>query len=263
VLTAENLRGEIADLWENGNFPAESVICVTHNIEEAIILADRLVILGTNPGRVRGEIKVTMPRPRERSSKDFRAFADHVYTIMTNPETKVAFVSANASGFDTSPLPHARPGAISGLLELVEEYGGPEDVAVISDKLRIEADDLLPILDAAVQLNFAKVQDGDVTLTEVGKRFANAEVEEARQIFRTQAMELAPLLRCIVDTLSHSRGGSMKSDFFLDILDESYSNDEAEAQFNTAVTWGRYAGLFEFDSDDQVLRLQTSTSETN
>jgi NitT/TauT family transport system ATP-binding protein len=255
VLTAENLRGEIADLWEDGNFPAESVICVTHNIEEAIILADRLVILGTNPGRIRGEIKVNMPRPRERASKDFRALADHVYTIMTNPESQIALATASAGGIDTSPLPHARPGAISGLLELVEEYGGPEDVAVISEKLRIEADDLLPILDAAVQLDFAKVEHGDVTLTEIGKRFANAEVEEARQIFRTQALERAPLVRCMLEVLNNSRGGSMKRDFFIDILDENYSEDEAHAQFDTAVTWARYAGLFEYDSDDQVLRL--------
>jgi NitT/TauT family transport system ATP-binding protein len=255
VLTAENLRGEIADLWEDGNFPAESVICVTHNIEEAIILADRLVIMGTNPGRIRGEIRVTMPRPRERASSDFRALADHVYTIMTNPETKIGPASISSGGIDTTPLPHARPGAISGLLELVEEYGGPEDVAVISEKLRIEADDLLPILDAAVQLDFAKVEHGDVTLTEIGQRFANAEVEEARQIFRAQALERAPLLRCMVEALAASRSGAMKRDFFIDILDESYSEDEAAEQFDTAVNWARYAGLFEYDSDDQVLRL--------
>jgi NitT/TauT family transport system ATP-binding protein len=231
------------------------VVLVTHNIEEALMLADRLVILGTNPGRIRGEIKVAMPRPRERGSKDFRALADHVYTVMTNPETKVGPATTSAGVLDTTPLPHARPGAISGLLELVEEYGGPEDVAVISDKLRIEVDDLLPILDAAVQLEFAKVEHGDVTLTEIGKRFADAEVEEARVLFRTQALEKAPLVVCMLETLKNSKAGVMKKDFFIDILDENYSEEEAEAQFDTAVTWGRYAGLFDYDSDDETLRL--------
>ncbi len=66
VLTAENLRGEISDLWERGAFPAKSVLLVTHNIEEAVLLADRIVILGANPGTIRGEVKVEMPRPREK-----------------------------------------------------------------------------------------------------------------------------------------------------------------------------------------------------
>jgi NitT/TauT family transport system ATP-binding protein len=255
VLTAENLRGEIADLWEAGHFPAQSVLLVTHNIEEAIMLADRLVILGTNPGRVRGEIAVGMPRPRERNSRDFRALADHVYTIMTNPQTAVGPAATPTGVIDTTPLPHARPGAISGLLELVEEYGGPEDVAVISDKLRIEADDLLPILDAAVLLDFAAVEHGDVTLTEIGRKFADAEVEEARAIFKAQILEKAPLVRCMFETLQESKGGTMKRDFFIDVLDENYSAEEAAAQFDTALAWARYAGLFEYDSDEELLRL--------
>jgi NitT/TauT family transport system ATP-binding protein len=259
VLTAENLRGEIADLWENGNFPAESVLLVTHNIEEAIMLADRLVILGTNPGRVRGEIQVKLCRPRERNSKDFRALADHVYTVMTNPDKTIGPAVTPTGTLDTSPLPHARPGAISGLLELVEEYGGPEDVAVISEKLRIEVDDLLPILDAAVLLDFALVEHGDVTLTEAGRAFADAEVEASRLLFRTQVLLRAPLVRSICDTLQNSKGGTMKRDFFIDVLDENYSADEASAQFDTAVTWGRYAGLFDYDSDEETLRLHPGT----
>lgn len=255
VLTAENLRGEIGDLWEAGNFPAESVLLVTHNIEEAIMLADRLIILGTNPGRVRGEIRVTLSRPRERNSSEFRALADHVYTIMTNPETKVGPATTPSGMLDTTPLPHARPGAISGLLELVEEYGGPEDVAVISDKLRIEADDLLPILDAAVLLGFAHVEHGDVTLTDIGKKFADGEVEESRVLFRAQALEKAPLVKLIHEALLQSKSGAMKREFFIDLLDESYSEEEAEAQFDTALNWGRYAGLFDLDSDEGVLRL--------
>jgi NitT/TauT family transport system ATP-binding protein len=263
VLTAENLRGEIADLWEAGNFPAESVLLVTHNIEEAIMLADRLIILGTNPGKVRGEIPVKLCRPRERNSKDFRALADHVYTVMTNPESKVYPSSTPAGVFDANPLPHARPGALSGLLELVDEYGGPEDVAVISEKLRIEADDLLPILDAAVLLGFAHVEHGDVTLTEIGRKFANAEVEEARVLFRSQLLEKAPLVRSMQEALLHSRSGNMKRDFFIDILDESYSEEEAAAQFDTAVTWGRYAGLFDYDSDEEILRLPHELAAQN
>ncbi len=256
VLTAENLRGEIADLWEEGNFPAKSVVMVTHNIEEAIMLADRVVVMASNPGRIRGEIRVTLARPRERNSSAFRAMADHVYTIMTNPDTKITpVVQESTSLLNVSPLPHARPGAISGLLELVEEYGGPEDVAVISDRLRIEADDLLPILDAAVLLGFAMVREGDVTLTEIGRTFADAEVEIARTIFRDQALKFAPMVKTMHEVLLVSRSKPVHEDFFMDILDEHYSDEEARNQFETALNWGRYAGLFEYDSDEKTLQL--------
>ncbi len=256
VLTAENLRGEIADLWEAGNFPAKSVVLVTHNIEEAIMLADRVVVMSSNPGRIRGEIQVTLSRPRERNSSDFRAMADHIYTIMTNPDTQITqVVQDRGSLVDTTALPHARPGAISGLLELVEEYGGPEDVAVISDRLRIEADDLLPILDAAVLLGFATVKEGDVTLTEIGRTFADAEVEQARAIFREQALKFAPMVRTMHEVLLSTKGKPVHEDFILDILDENYSDEEARNQFETALNWGRYAGLLEYDSDEKTLQL--------
>jgi len=258
VLTAENLRGEIGDLWEEGNFPAESVVLVTHNIEEAIILADRIVILTSNPGRIRGEIRVDLQRPRQRGSDVFRAMADHVYTLMTNPDTKIAPLVPRRQTIDGTPLPHARPGAISGLLELIEEHGGPEDVAAISERLRMEADDLLPILDAAVLLGFAEVHQGDATLTEVGKKFADADPDDARHIFKDQVLARAPMVRSIYDALESNRGRAMKEEFFLDVLDESFSAEEAQTQFDTAVNWGRYAGLFEYDSDEKELRLHQS-----
>jgi len=220
-------------------------------------MADRIVVLSSNPGRIRGQIKVTLPRPRDRHSPNFRALVDHVYTIMTNPETKITQPGQRKAAADLTPLPHARPGAISGLLELVEEYGGPQDVAVISDRLRIEADDLLPILDAAVMLGLAEVRHGDVTVTEVGKRFAEADVDEAPDIFRETVLECAPLVRTMYEAVQ-GRNAPMKEDFFLDVLDESYSAEEARSQFDTAVAWGRYAGLFEYDSDEGELRLPTS-----
>ena len=174
---------------------------------------------------------------------------------MTNPDTKITQVATvPTSVIDPAALPHARPGAISGLLELVEEYGGPEDVAVISDRLRIEADDLLPILDAAVLLEFAMVTEGDVTLTDIGRTFADAEVEQARIIFRDQAIKFAPMVRTMHEFLSSMHGKPIHEDFFLDVLDEHYSDEEARNQFETALNWGRYAGLMDYDSDEKTLQ---------
>lgn len=263
VLTAENLRGEIADMWESGEFPAQSVFIVTHNIEEAVLLADRVIVMGTNPGHIRGEIRISLFRPRDRSAPEFRAMCDHVYTIMTNPETKVTplGLALFQPEKELAMLPHARAGAISGLLELIEEYGGPEDVAVISEKLRLSADDLLPILDAAALLGFADVRQGDASVTEIGKAFTRAGVDESRSIFRRQLLERAPLVQLIHRTLKTKEAGRMKADFFLSILDENYSQEEAQRQFETSVEWGRYAGLFEYDSDEETLTLHHENAE--
>lgn len=265
VLTAENLRGEISDLWEAGDFPAESVLIVTHNIEEATLLADRVIILSSNPGRVRGEISIELPRPRPRNSADFKAIVDHIYTLMTNPGTQVGPVDASSveatspkkpvPTLDTTSLPHARPGAISGLLELIQEYGGPQDVAVISERLRIEADDLLPILDAAVLLRFATVEQGDASLTELGTTFVAGDVDEEKLLFREQVLLHAPMVRTLYEALSAVKGKKLRRDFFLGILEDNYSQEEAQAQFGTAVNWGRFAGLLEYDSNDEVLSL--------
>ncbi len=259
VLTAENLRGEISDLWESGEFPANCVLMVTHNIEEAVLLADRVLIMGANPGHIRGELKVNLPRPRNRKAEEFRSMCDHIYTIMTNPESKVSAFGKRApvpsTGAAFPLLPHARVGAISGLLELVEEYGGTDDVAVIASRLHLQADDLFPILDAAVMLGFAMVQEGDVSVTPEGHEFAVSDPEEAKEIFRKQVLGHVPLVTMMWDSLKQCKDGNLKADFFVDILDRTHSEEEALNQFRTAVDWGRYAGLFEFDSDEDLLQL--------
>ncbi len=259
VLTAENLRGEIADLWEAHTFPADSVLMVTHNIEEAVLLADRVIVLGSNPGRVRGEVTLTLSRPRDRKSREFRSMCDYIYTVMTNPEVKV---SQPRLGPEFPMMPHARAGAISGLLELVEEYGGKEEVAVVGDRLRLEVDDLLPILDAAVILGLAQVEEGDVTVTPIGKEFVEADVQAAQDVFRRQVLERAPLVALMSRTLGSKRNGMVKADFFLDMLDDQFTEGEAERQFQTAVDWGRYAGLFGYDSEDEVLSVHTESAES-
>ena len=258
VLTAENLRNEISGLWQAGVFPAKSVLIVTHNIEEAALLSDRIIILGTNPGHIRGEIAVDMLRPRDRNSTHFKALVDHIYTVMTNPnaevETSVPTVEKQRSPYAT-PLPHARAGGISGLLELEDKQGYQEDIYQLAARLRLDVDDLLPILDAAVLLGFAIVGQGDIKLSVTGQEFARASILESKELFRRQVLERAPLVATIYQTLRESK--TMAADFFLDILDEHYPDEEAERQFATAVDWGRYAELFEYDAQEKRLTITT------
>jgi NitT/TauT family transport system ATP-binding protein len=256
VLTAENLRGEIGELWEAGKFPAKSILLVTHNIEEAVSLSDRVIILAANPGRVRGELTVDIPRPRDHKAPRFKALVDHIYTIMTNPDVAVGELRPDDAKFPL--LPHARAGGISGLLEVVFDHGGRDDLPQLAERLRLEVDDLLPIIDASVMLGFARVEQGDVILTPTGTEFAQADVQRSCEIFGEQILAHVPILRTIVETLKQKKSGKAKADFFLDILDEYYSEKEAERQFETAIAWGRYGQILEYDSDEELITLPES-----
>jgi NitT/TauT family transport system ATP-binding protein len=255
VLTAENLRNEISGLWQAGNFPAKSVLIVTHNIEEAVLLSDRIIILGTSPGRIRGEIVVDIPRPRDHNSTHFKVLVDHIYTVMTNPTAEVGKTVAIAKQRSpyATPLPHARAGGISGLLEVEDKQGLQEDIYQLAARLRLDVDDLLPIVDAAVLLGFAIVGQGDIKLTDAGREFARASILESKELFRRQVLERAPLVATIHQTLRESK--TMLADFFLDILDEHYPDVEAQRQFATAIDWGRYAELFEYDAQEKRLSI--------
>ena len=266
VLTAENLRGEIDDLWNAGSFPSTSILIVTHNIEEAVFLADRVVILGANPGRIRGEISINLPRPHDRTNPRFKALVDYVYTVMTNPDIAVtgeleAEPTAESASQTTispfaRPLPHVRVGGISGMLELMHEQGdGLRDIPLLAERLQLEVDDLLPLLDAAVLLGFAEVADGDVRLTPVGQDFATTTILRSKDLFRQQVLDRVPVMNSILNTLQQKANGSLRSDFFLDIWDDYFPSEEAERQLTTAVDWGRYAELFEFDAGEGRLTL--------
>jgi NitT/TauT family transport system ATP-binding protein len=261
VLTAENLRGEISLLWEAGHFPAKSILLVTHNIEEAVLLADRVMILGANPGRVRGEVRIDLPRPRQRHSAKFTALVDYIYTVMTNPEaTVVPLPPSRAAAMPPRfpPLPQARAGSISGLLELVVGRGGTEDMPRLAERLNLGVDDLFPIIDAAVMLGFARVEQGDLLVTQVGRAFAETDILGAKELFRQQALTHVPLVATMYQTLQQKDNREMRADFFLDILEEYYSANEAVRQFETAVDWGRYAELFEYEASERRLSLPTN-----
>lgn len=271
VLTSENLRGEIDDLWNANAFPSKSILIVTHNIEEAVFLADRVVILGSNPGHIRGEVMISLPRPHDRNHPRFASLVDYIYTVMTNPgmdlteaasseparRPPLAKASAYASG-----LPHVSAGGISGLLELiVDQPEASDDVPHLAERLLLEVDDLLPLLDASVLLGFAEVADGAVRLTQIGADFARTTILRSKDLFRQQSLRHVPVLNSIVQTLREKRSGSMRSDFFLDLWDEHFPHEESERQFATAVDWGRYAELFEYDASEERLSLPEARAD--
>jgi NitT/TauT family transport system ATP-binding protein len=267
VLTAENLRGEIDDLWNAGTFPAKSILIVTHNIEEAVFLADRVLVLGTNPGRVRGEVVIDLPRPHHRADERFKLLVEYLYTVMTKPTMEVtAGPSVTVPGAVTqtpvkvSPyaraLPHVRVGTISGLLELIVESGDASvEIAHLSERLALPMDDLLAILDAATLLEFATIADGEVALTDLGRDYATTTILRSKDLFRGQVLAHAAIIATIAKTLHEKANKTMRADFFLDILEEHYPAEEAKRQFSTAIEWARYAELFEYDADEELLSI--------
>jgi len=266
VLTAENLRGELDDLWNAGNFPAQSIVLVTHNIEEAVFLSDRVIVMSANPGRIRGEVKIDLPRPHKHNDARYKKLVEHLYHIMTNPSIEIEPLRPVArrgrkvavSPY-AEPLPHAPVGTISGLLELIVEHPDVHEVAKIAERLLMEIDDLLPILDAAVLLGFAELSEGQVRLTEAGRDFATATILRSKEIFRNQALAHAPLVAAITRALQERESKKESADFFLDRLKDHYPEEEARLQFETAVDWGRYAELFEFDADEESLSIHEAT----
>jgi NitT/TauT family transport system ATP-binding protein len=260
VLTAEKLREDISALWQAGTFPARSMVLVTHNIEEAVLLADRVLLLGSNPGRLRCEIPIGLARPRDRDQDQVKAIVADIYVLMTHPDANVGPVVAEerAEIARFHPLPHARAVGIEGLLELVLDHGGSIDLPGLAQRLQLGERDLLPIVDAAVLLDLVHVHEGQVTVTERGRAFTEGKAAGSRAVFQEQVLAHAPLVALIVNALHETRAGSVRKGFVLDVLEEHFPPPEAERQFDTAVDWGRYAGLFDYDTHDEQLSLPAS-----
>lgn len=259
VLTAENLRKELLELWFSKKMPTTAIFIVTHNIEEAVLLADRIIVLGRNPGLIRSDFEVDLPRPRDRKGSRFLELVDYIYKVMTQPDIEHPLPSAPKAKYPM--LPHARPGGIAGLVELLRDRGGHEDLYRLAEELVMEIDDLLPIVEAATLLGFAKLHEGDVVISPEGQAFAAADILTRKLLFRDAALKNVALLQQVDSTLKAKADHAMGIEFFHDILDEHFSEDEVKRQLETALNWGRYAETFDYDSKTGRLFLPDPTSD--
>jgi NitT/TauT family transport system ATP-binding protein len=257
VLTAENLRGELMELWLAKKVPTRSILLVTHNIEEAVLLADRIIVLGKSPATIRADFRVPLERPRDRKSATFLLYVDYIYKVLTQPQLELAPPSKPALGAKapTQILPHSRPGGIGGLLELLVDRGGEEDMYHVAEDLLLEIDDLLPIIDGATLLGFATVREGDVVITSEGREFANASIGQRKNLFRKAVLARVTLLQQMKAALEKKSDHKMALEFFRDLLDEHFTEEDEKKQIETALNWGRFAGIFNYDSESDELSL--------
>ncbi|MFM7885470.1 MAG: nitrate/sulfonate/bicarbonate ABC transporter ATP-binding protein [Pseudanabaena sp.] len=278
VLTAENLRFELLDLWLEKRIPTKSILIVTHGIEEAVTLADRVIVLGRNPGRIRADLPITLPHYRDRKSPEFQALVDQVYKILTNPDLPDIFThpttttSISTTKLPSQPkyqsLPHVRIGSVAGLLELLEGRH-EKDIYRIAQELLLEVDDLLPIVDASKLMELVAITEGDIQLSANGEKFINSSIDERKAIIRDLLLQNIRLVQQIWQLLLAKRNHRISEELVLDILENYFTSKETQRQLRTAMDWGRYAELFSYDEpsgeifiDDSAVELLNDTSNS-
>ena len=261
VLTAETLRGELLELWLDRKIPTRAIFIVTHNIEEAVVLGDRIIVLGRNPAHIHADFTVDIPQPRDRKAPRFIELVDSIYRILTRPDhehgaapLKTA-VPGKAPARKVIMLPHTRPGGMAGLLEILADQGGRSDLHKLADELSLEVDALLPTVDTAVLLGMLRLEEGDAIITPEGQAFAQADIQARKAIFRKAALANVPLLSQIENSLKAKANRTLSDEFFRDLLDEHFSEDESRRQLETAIQWGRYAEIFDYDAATGKLTL--------
>ncbi|HSW93642.1 MAG TPA: nitrate/sulfonate/bicarbonate ABC transporter ATP-binding protein [Gammaproteobacteria bacterium] len=260
VLTADNLKSDLLDLWQTKKTGLHGILFVTHNIEEAALLADRIIVFNSNPGSIRGELKVTLNHPRSDLDPRFRNQVDRVYMLMTTQLR--AENLAEPEGHPVIDLGYRLPDAsiaeITGLLETLNapETQGKMDLPDVAETLMLDIDELFPLTELLEILHFAKVSKGDIAITEEGKAFVEADILERKKIFLRHLKKYVPLARYIDDQLNrHPRHRALEENF-LSLLEDYLTEKEAARVLSTVIEWGRYAELFAYDYNAGVLSLE-------
>lgn len=270
VLTAENLRQEVLKVWSEEAGSVKSVLIVTHNIEEAVEMADRVLVLDSHPGRVIADVPIPLDRPRDKQSDLFQSCVDYLYSILTGRrdskdirrrlQTKVrnrqaVRDSVRDEDITERNLPDATPGGLAGLADVMVSQPNGMDLADLAAKLSFEVDDLFPLIDAGLMLGIFQADNGHVSLTDQGRAWNDADILESKEMFSRMLMAHVPLIRIIDRALKNSDDKSLHGSLILDLLRAHHSDKEAVQQFDTAITWGRYGELFDYDADDDRLTL--------
>ena len=260
VLTAETLRTDLLDLWVEGRMPTKSILMVTHNIEEAVLMCDRILVLSSNPGRIAAEIAVTLQHPRNRLDPAFRQLVDKIYALMTKRQT------IQPLGRDgTFPglglgmaLPRVSTNTISGMIEEVHAppYNGQAKMPELADSLQMEIDDLFPGAETLQLMRFAEIGDGFIKLTPAGMRFADMDIDARKKLFGDHLLTYVPLAARIKMVLDERPSHSARSSRFLEELEDHMSDEYADRTLKSVVNWGRYGELFAYDENSETLSLE-------
>ena len=258
VLTAENLRSDLVTLWMEKKTNIKNILLVTHNIEEAVSFANRILIFSSNPGAIRAEIKVDLPYPRQADSAVFHSVVEEVYNQLSllHDPNKIVGVRYKNIGLHYR-LPKAEISELTGLIETLssQEYSGTAELAEVAENLHLDIDELFPLTDVLEIFRFAYIQDGNITLTDLGKTFAEADILEQKEIFAKQLLNHVPLARHIQRVLEERYNKTATEDRFLTELQDSLSEGAADEVFKICIEWGRFAEIFAYNVNKGLLSL--------
>lgn len=260
VLTAENLRRDLLELWRDNKIPTKTIIMVTHSIEEAVYMADRILVVSGSPASINSDIAITLPHWRDKSDSVFISLVDKLYSLMMKEETTEMHKVITVESREAAIAPNVSAGALTGFLELLEDLNEKTDLYKLADRFMMDIEDFFPIVEGANLLSFTKVVDGDIELTPDGVRFAQASVLERKELFRTQLVRNMPFINKIMAFLQSKSNKRMNVEFFENILASSFPPAEVKSQLDVLIDWGRYAELFAYDEISKQLYLEDSTS---
>ena len=258
VLSAEALRRQLVDLWTGGDLPTKAILMVTHNIEEAVYVADRIVIMEKEPGRIVAELKVELRRPRFRKGTAFLETVDRVYATMAGQTQAENVELGPAPGQEgrLRLLPEVSINNLEGLLEhLLKLPSRREDIFRLADELKLDSDLLLRLTEAAELLGFATIAQGDITLTSLGETFAEAGATARKEIFALRVRRL-PVIQWLVEKLRAADRQQVAWNKIRAELEHAVLAEEVENQMDVAVDWGRYAELLAYDDTKEILYLE-------
>jgi len=262
VLTAETLRTDFLELWGEGKLPIKGVILVTHNIEEAVLMCDRILLFSTNPGRIISEIAVDLKQPRNRLDPRFRDLVEKIYVAMTaRTPTPIGISDRLPVATINTVLPRVSANLLAGLVETLAAppYNGRADLPVLADELHLEVDDLFPVADASQLLRLAEIEGGDIKLTETGKQFAEMGTDDRKRLFQRQLLSYVPLAAHIRHVLQERANHTAPKSRFFDELEDHMSTEDAELTLRAVIGWGRYAEVLAYDDDSGTFSLENPT----
>ncbi|MFT3977920.1 MAG: nitrate/sulfonate/bicarbonate ABC transporter ATP-binding protein [Sphingomonas bacterium] len=256
VLTAETLRTDLLDLWSEGRMPIKSILIVTHNIEEAVLMCDRILVFSSNPGRIAAEIRVDLPQPRDRLDPAFRALVEDIYARMTARHAPARDGLFPGTGISMT-LPVVSTNALAGLIEEVDAapFNGRAAMADLADQLQFEIDDLFPMAETLQLMRFADLSGGDLTLTPAARRYAGADTDERKAIFAQALVQHVPLAQHIRRILDERPSHIAPARRFRDELEDHMSPDYADETLRAVTHWCRYAELFAYDEEADQFSL--------
>jgi NitT/TauT family transport system ATP-binding protein len=271
VFTAESLRSEVYRLFSRKPDAAKprsgemqslrSVVIITHQIDEAVFLADRIVVLAAKPGRIQQIIQNDVPHPREYQTPAFRRLVKRIHDCITAqqlPEPGPApAVDANPGGLPIpEPLPAVNIGHVSGLMEIVRDHGGEMDVFGLDQLTDYDFGHTLAVVKAGEMLDLLDTPKNKVILTDIGQEYLDGDINVRKELFRTQLRKLGTF-RFVIRLLEEAHDHRLQRDVVVEELAIRLTSEDIEKTFDTVVSWGRFAELFGYSPDEQVLYLDT------